>query len=1003
MMTEIRQCSYSLIITVILVFSVKEANGFFIKHVQSGKCIYDTGAEYSRYPRNIPIHLTYYLNLTKNCFDSTAQFKFHQSGSILKLNREGCLNGERVLQDLLLIYEKKGDIAAPCNEANALTQTFQGGIFTADFNKCAVPPGYIKRHVYMGIAQCNDEEDQRFHFGSVACAKQKIANASCSKNQYMVIKVAEYRGLSKGSSCGSNYDYSCHVDVTCDLKNYCDGRRECNITVDDNHFSSNICPGLEKYLYFEYQCNDTSMPYRKICNLQDVSLSQSNLPNEGLVDVFTMYRNFTICNNGLLHKEKTVVCEHFGYPTAASLEGSRSLSSSMHRSFIPGNVKCDAQVNDLSQCAITQNNACSQYSYLTCHICDRPLLNNTRRFPDSSFTASALTEGHSAANARISSGSSWCAPAANGNHYLQLNFGKLYAINTIAIFGDNTSPSWIASYYVNTTFDLTNWESVFHTNSQKLFKGNKNAYNDAAISSITGGIRTKALRLIPIKYHGRPCLRTEVCGGELLPNSPINLRVNSTASRYVTISWVDPQNVAVSPSTGLKNPLTNFKFILWKQTMVIFNFIEQANVSRPYRLNNLIPNKMYTVDVYAGNSEGFGDAANASFHTNEDVPESPPSNISISMIRSLSFVVMWEPPDINKRNGEIVDYTVCITDLENLKCLINYTTKEQSLKIDSLKPMTKYYIRVLASTKIGPGNYSESKMAITNGLPLEAPLCATKTTLTFSLKTPKQRYAYFFVIAMKGNEKNSSPPFKYGNHDLVTYSSEFVQPKPYIAAVFAPKYDGVFMFTLGDGSNTSIAGTRTRRSTDGVYYNGPLKANSTYRIFLRFVINEQGLYYSTDWSYAAKTGPSRSAYTTLRPSRSAYTTPRPSRSAHATLCPSRSAHTTLCSTSNSLKSNKEDGKLLPIVIALAICLLLSLTVNIYQLCYRRKNISNKDENHDNKKRPTNVYDGSDIHDNNYEHVDGDQSSYMSLKSTGRNEDDHVYCHLNEVSKNESIM
>ncbi|XP_046858729.1 receptor-type tyrosine-protein phosphatase F-like [Xenia sp. Carnegie-2017] len=85
----------------------------------------------------------------------------------------------------------------------------------------------------------------------------------------MVIKVAEYRGLSNGSSCGSSYDYSCSVNVTCDLKNYCDGETECTITVDDNHFPSNICPGLEKYLYFEYQCNDTSMPYRKIGHLPD--------------------------------------------------------------------------------------------------------------------------------------------------------------------------------------------------------------------------------------------------------------------------------------------------------------------------------------------------------------------------------------------------------------------------------------------------------------------------------------------------------------------------------------------------------------------------------------------------------------------------------------------------------------------------------------------------------------------------------------------------------------
>ncbi|XP_046858413.1 uncharacterized protein LOC124451851 [Xenia sp. Carnegie-2017] len=182
----------------------------------------------------------------------------------------------------------------------------------------------------------------------------------------MVIKVAKYRGLRNGSICGYSYNHSCSVDVTCDLKNYCDGERECNVTVDDNHFPSNICPGLEKYLYFEYQCNYTSMPYRKICNLMDVRLSKSNLPNEGVVNVITKYRNFTICNKGLLHKIKTIICKQLGYPTAASGGGSMSLSSLMHQSFIPGIVKCDARVNDLSQCAITQNNDCSQYSYVTC-------------------------------------------------------------------------------------------------------------------------------------------------------------------------------------------------------------------------------------------------------------------------------------------------------------------------------------------------------------------------------------------------------------------------------------------------------------------------------------------------------------------------------------------------------------------------------------------------------------------------------------------------------------
>ncbi|XP_046857400.1 uncharacterized protein LOC124450794 [Xenia sp. Carnegie-2017] len=369
MMTKISKFLYTLFVGVVLLLSIKETNGFFIKHVLSGKCIYDTGVEYSRYPRNNnPIHLTYYLNLTKNCFDSTAQFKFHQSGSILKPNREGCLVGERDFKKLFLIYEKKGDIAAACNDANALNQTFQGGIFTSNmyFNDCAVPPGYIKSQVYMGIAKCNGEEDQRFHFGSVTCSGQKIANTNCSNNQYMVVKKAEYRGLSKGSSCGSSYNYSCSVDVTCDLKNYCDGGRKCDISVDDNHFPSNICPDLNKYLYFEYQCNDTSTPHREICNFENVHLSQSILPNKGVVDVITKFRNFTICNNGLLAEVKTTVCNRFGYPSALYIDSWTSTPTSVNHFFTPGNVACGAQVNDLFQCSITQNKSCSQYLYVTC-------------------------------------------------------------------------------------------------------------------------------------------------------------------------------------------------------------------------------------------------------------------------------------------------------------------------------------------------------------------------------------------------------------------------------------------------------------------------------------------------------------------------------------------------------------------------------------------------------------------------------------------------------------
>jgi hypothetical protein len=94
------------------------------------------------------------------------------------------------------------------------------------------------------------------------------------------------------------------------------------------------------------------------------------------------------------------------------------------------------------------------------HICPRPLLEDKQGIPDSSFTSSASSVGRSPSDARISSGSSWCAPAADGKHYLQLDFGKLYIFYYVAIFGDSTSSKWVVTYHLNYTVDLMNWRSV---------------------------------------------------------------------------------------------------------------------------------------------------------------------------------------------------------------------------------------------------------------------------------------------------------------------------------------------------------------------------------------------------------------------------------------------------------------------------------------------------------------------------------------------------------------
>jgi hypothetical protein len=154
-----------------------------------------------------------------------------------------------------------------------------------------------------------------------------------------------------------------------------------------------------------------------------------------------------------------------------------------------GSIECNGGEKNLSQCSFTSSNeSCSEFSYIKCKfyteriherkkaekiknvtfisyilgfICDKALLGEKQRFPDSSFTASASSESRSPSDARISSGSSWCAPAADGKNYIQVDLGRLYVIYNFVTFGDSTSPKWVTIYNLNyTQSDLMNWKSV---------------------------------------------------------------------------------------------------------------------------------------------------------------------------------------------------------------------------------------------------------------------------------------------------------------------------------------------------------------------------------------------------------------------------------------------------------------------------------------------------------------------------------------------------------------
>ena len=95
-------------------------------------------------------------------------------------------------------------------------------------------------------------------------------------------------------------------------------------------------------------------------------------------------------------------------------------------------------------------------------------------------------------------------------------------------------------------------------------------------------------------------------------------------------------------------------------------------------------------------------------------PGGPPLNIKTTSRSASSLLVAWDPPEKTKQNGVIISYTACVSHSQDGPCFQRFISRENDWLIRHLNASTKYYIRVLASTKAGHGNYSESEGFFTN-------------------------------------------------------------------------------------------------------------------------------------------------------------------------------------------------------------------------------------------------------------------------------------------------
>ncbi|XP_036375557.1 phosphatidylinositol phosphatase PTPRQ [Megalops cyprinoides] len=223
------------------------------------------------------------------------------------------------------------------------------------------------------------------------------------------------------------------------------------------------------------------------------------------------------------------------------------------------------------------------------------------------------------------------------------------------------------------------------------------------------------------------------------PDSPpVNLAVHNVTSSSATVTWSPP----VTP-----NGIIQFYKVLYGNSTV------RAAVNSPFpsvTLDGLEPYSLYNVSVRAYTKHGDGNQTSAVLQvlTGEDVPGSPPYDLTYESISSSEVNVSWRAPLL--ANGVIVSYTV---EYWNSTHYLNVSTPVTSARLSNLRKYARYRVAVRASTRLGSGNHSSEVLNI--------------TTLEDVPSSPP-RYLFARKLSDKQVELSWSPPLE-ANSEILYY------------------------------------------------------------------------------------------------------------------------------------------------------------------------------------------------------------------------------------------
>ncbi|CAB3995581.1 receptor-type tyrosine- phosphatase epsilon-like isoform X1 [Paramuricea clavata] len=491
----------------LLVFN--DCQSLFLKHSDSGKCI--TASEELVYD-NPTWAFPYFVVMTDNCLNVSAQFRYLDSELLHNIEKKGTLMSTGTHVDYHSRWAVYKGVAANAiktqNRADyRLKQTDAGSLFFYDTSVCAEPSTkYVLR-----TGTC-DTEKQKFTFGSVTAYNAKMEYVHCSPEQKMVVKSADYGDFNKDGvfNDDQNFDTTCSKLTNCQVKSLCGGKISCELTMDNNLLPTRYCSDISKEIYTKYTCVDRS----NVNTIAAPNIRLSRSPYEGYIQIKDGSTWRYVKEDNWDKNRQTMLCQHLGFDETVKNDIIYRQSPSGVK-MATGDLICYNTQSSATSCCIQLEpsiaNSQVDMPYVECNMCDKPLLQDETMFPDSIFSGKGSS---SYKNARfIKNG--WCTTTRNAK-YLLIDLQKEYHLTRVVTMGSRSKQKrWIGSYSMKYSRDKS------LANSQQM-TGNKNGYQASVTSLHIYNVRYIKIESIDKNDF---CLRIEFCGEVQTPTPVYDIEI----------------------------------------------------------------------------------------------------------------------------------------------------------------------------------------------------------------------------------------------------------------------------------------------------------------------------------------------------------------------------------------------------------------------------------------------------------------------------------------------